>query len=282
MTSSPYGVWTDELLDGVRKLADQHSWQLTVGSDRGPAGVLDTTDGRSLALTRLAIGDAETPATTHPSTVAVEVLHHSELTPTTVSARLTRAVTNGRGTLFVVEDESTATQLQTLLGYPSLCAASRNGLRTFYNGPDRIPLAEGGYGLVAGDRDAIRWRETLTPSGPVPGDPSGNRDTRLVCEVADEVVAVLGGVSALCTPPQHAFPYWYRRDPADKRFHVYADQNRVATFGTVAELRAAGYSPAPLPLVPTQLFGPTPSFWTVCYRDERGTPTVQAEPLGSQ
>ncbi|OYR56427.1 hypothetical protein DJ70_09145, partial [Halorubrum halodurans] len=82
---------------------------------------------------------------------------------------------------------------------------------------------------------------------------------RLVCEVDGRVAAVLGGVESLRTPPAAAFPYVYRRDPADKRFRVRRsdDGTVVETASGFAAMRAAGFVPVPMPLVPEHVLGPS-------------------------
>lgn len=108
----------------------------------------------------------------------------------------------------------------------------------------------------------IQWRETDTPLGPVPAvdgidtDALSDEDRpavpRLVCEVRGRVVAVLGGVQSLQTPPASAFPYFYRRDPTDKRFRVRrgADGAVIESLSGFSQLRDAGFRPIPMPLVP--------------------------------
>ena len=109
---------------------------------------------------------------------------------------------------------------------------------------------------------SVRWRETDTPIGPGPavsGVDSAAVDTagrpvvsRLVCEVRGRVVVVLAGVESLRTPPADAFPYFYRRDPTDKRFRVRrgTDGRVVESVSGFGPMREAGFVPVPMPLVP--------------------------------
>ncbi|GAA0525335.1 hypothetical protein SAMN04488066_102246 [Halorubrum aquaticum] len=218
--------------------------------------------------------------------LGIEPLTEADATPTTVVSRLGHALDRDRRALFVVADAAVADAVRSFLTDPPLLVAESDGRRTFHAGPDRIPVdtggipgAAGGYACVrvddlAGresgiDADpAFRWRETDTPVGPVPSvagvdsaaiDPDGRPAVpRLICEVDDRPVAVLGGTESLRTPPSEAFPYVYRRDPADKRFRVRRgdDGTVVETVSGFAPMRAAGYVPVPMPLVPEHVVGP--------------------------
>jgi len=216
---------------------------------------------------------AEPPAlaTRTDETLAVEPLAPADATPTVIVSRLAHALGRGRSVLFVVGDSETGSVARRLLDDPPLLADRRtDGLRTFHSGPDRIPVAAGGYACVRfeGPSDpAFVWRETGTPVGPVPAGPEvdaaaiDEADTpvvpRLVCEVDGRVVAVLGGVASLREPPDEAFPFAYRRDPEDKRFRVRRgdDGEVVEAFSGFAAMRDAGYVPVPMPLVPEHTLG---------------------------
>lgn len=116
--------------------------------------------------------------------------------------------------------------------------------------------------LRSTDDPPVRWRETDTPVGPVPAvsevdaaavDADGRPVVpRLVCEVRGRVIVVLAGVESLRTPPAGAFPYFYRRDPTDKRFRVRrgADGRVVESVSGFGPMREAGFMPVPMPLVP--------------------------------
>lgn len=221
----------------------------------------------------------------------IEPLASSDVTPTTVVSRIAHALERDRRALFVVADEAAATRLESILGDPPLVVAERDGRRTFHAGPDRIPVdttslrvdtggyacvqvaelgGSGGSGGFGGSDPTFRWRETDTPVGPVAAvdgvDPAavddGGRPTvpRLVCEVADEVLVVLAGVESLRTPPSEAFPYFYRRDATDKRFRVRRgdDGTVVESVSGFAAMRAAGFVPVPMPLVPEHAIGAGP------------------------
>lgn len=203
--------------------------------------------------------------------VAVEPLTADDATPTVVASRLAHAIERDRRACFVVADDETAERVRSLLADPPLVADERDGYRTFHAGPDRIPVAGGGYACVRFEglgEPTFAWRETDTPVGPVPAgrgvdaaavDESGCPAVpRLVCEVDGRVVAVLAGVESLREPPAEAFPYAYSRHPDDKRFRVRrgADGAVVESASGFAPMRAAGYVPIPMPLVPEHVLGP--------------------------
>ena len=219
-------------------------------------------------------------------TLGIEPLTAADATPTTIASRLGHALDRGRRVLFVVEDPDVASTAREILTDPPLLVAETDGRRTFHAGPDRVPVDTGGLasdtggyacvrvddlgasnGSVASD-PAFRWRETDTPVGPVPavaGVDAGATGSngrpavpRLLCEVGSQVVAVLAGVESLQTPPAEAFPYFYRRDPTDKRFRVRRGDTGavVETVSGFAPMRAAGFVPVPMPLVPEHVLGP--------------------------
>jgi len=214
-------------------------------------------------------------------TFGVEPLTADDVTPTTVVSRVAHALERDRHALFVVAEESIASGLRSILTDPPLLVAETDGRRTFYAGPDRIPVDTtglrvdtGGYACIRvadpvdGRPDpTFRWRETDTPVGPVPSvegvdaglmDEAGRPELpRLVCEVDGRVRGVLAGVESLQTPPSGAFPYFYRRDPEDKRFRVRRgdDGSVVESVGGFAAMRAAGFVPIPMPIVPEHAIG---------------------------
>lgn len=133
-----------------------------------------------------------------------------------------------------------------------LAAAARDGQavtdrRTFHSIPDRIMLTDDSYACVRAD-GPVTWREEPAGSGP---RTDGAGDTRLVCEADGTVQAALDSVDALrCPGPDPgAFPYRYRRGD-DKRMHVHDRDRELGTFTGVAAMKAHGYRPVPLPLVP--------------------------------
>jgi hypothetical protein len=247
----------------------------------GPLGDATRRDLTDAAVDRLAAAGyeidrpesgAEPPAvaTRGDDRVAVEPLAADDATPVVITSRLAHALDRDRRALFVARDAATADAVRDLLAEPPLLAARRDGRRTFHVGPDRVPVSGGGYACVRAEglgEPTFDWRETDTPAGPVTAHPDVDAAAlgdagrpvvpRLVCEVDGDPVAVLGGVESLRTPPDDAFPFAYRRDPADKRFRVRRgdDGTVVETLGGFAALRDAGYVPVPMPLVPEHVLG---------------------------
>lgn len=250
----------------------------------GPLG--DATRRRltDAAATRLADGGhevaypetrAEPPAVATPpdggTPLAVEPLAADDATATVIASRLAHALDRDRRACFVADDDGTAEAVRSLLADPALIVAERDGRRTFHAGPDRVPVAGGGYACVRFEglgEPTFAWRETDTPVGPVPAGPGVEAAAvdeagrpavpRLVCEVDGRVVAVLAGVESLRKPPAEAFPYAYSRHPDDKRFRVRrgADGAVVESASGFAPMRAAGYVPIPMPIVPEHVLGP--------------------------
>ncbi|WP_435093944.1 hypothetical protein [Halorubrum sp. N11] len=203
--------------------------------------------------------------------LAVEPLTPDDATATVIASRLAHALDRDRRACFVVDDDATAETVRSLLADPPLLVAERDGRRTFHVGPDRIPVAGGGYACVRFDglgEPTFAWREIDTPAGPVPSGPgidAGGVDEagrpvvpRLVCEADGRVVAVLAGVESLREPPAEAFPYAYSRHADDKRFRVRRgdDGAVVESASGFAPMRAAGYVPIPMPVVPEHVLGP--------------------------
>jgi len=217
--------------------------------------------------------------------VGVEPVPSDQLGPTTVASRLGHALERGRSALFVVEGSDAAARIRSLLDPPTLLAGRTDGYRRFHLGPDRVPVSEGGFACLRGP-GAVVWREAGTPAGPVPGSgtdaarsgaSTGGPALRLLCEVDGRVRAVLAGVGALSDPPAAAFPYRYRRDPADKQFRVIRTDGGdvVGSFGGVTAMRAAGYHPAPKPLVPEHVLdGSADGRWAILRTD--GEPRLLA------
>ena len=90
--------------------------------------------------------------------------------PTTVLSRLWTNGNRGRSTLFVVDDRDTAEAVADLLAQPlGVADADEAGRRTFFDGPDRVPLAEGGYAAVPAGDD-VEWREVSEGERSEPSD----------------------------------------------------------------------------------------------------------------
>ncbi|MEZ3116896.1 hypothetical protein RYH80_13355 [Halobaculum sp. MBLA0147] len=223
-----------------------------------------------------------------PRALALEPL--AEADPTTVLSRLWTNQEHDRGTVFLVPDERVAAAVESLLAEPVGAADGDADGRVFHAGPDRVPLAEGGYAAVPTGTDLV-WRETNEPlpesfgeaepgkSGDADGEPgdgergtdddsespetasSAESTTRLELNADGEPLAVLAGVDALDCPPRERFPYCYERD-ADKRIRVRDYAGRpVETFGGVAAMRDGGFRPVPAPLVPEHMLAGDPTEW---------------------
>ncbi|MFC7070684.1 hypothetical protein [Halobaculum lipolyticum] len=195
--------------------------------------------------------DAESPFGEARET-AIDPLDGAD--PTTVLSRLWTNRNRDRATLFVVDDRETADAVADLLAAPlGVAAADDAGRRTFFDGPDRVPLAEGGYAAVpAGDH--VVWRET-----------GEGESFRLALETdRGEVIGALDGVGDLDCPPRATFPYGYERDE-DKRIRVRDFRGRpVETFAGVKAMRAGGFAPVAAPLVPEHMLdGDVDGWWGV-------------------
>jgi hypothetical protein len=214
------------------------------------------------------------------SNVAIEPLAPDEVTPTMLVSRLRNNRGNDRFSLFVVDDEATARAVRRVLHDPPLVASEdAHGARVFYNGPDRVPLSDGGYAAVRTDSsaDALVWCEHGTGDDRSLQLVDRGRDStgpsRSARGVDGVVVAHLDGVDALACPDESTFPYAYARDPEDKRFHVRTGGgDSVGRYDGVAAMRANAYVPVPMPLVPEHVFSGVASV-----RDEWGVLAAGAE-----
>lgn len=233
-----------ERLRAVGRTTCEHRGYEVMAPDRPwlPTYLAEPTDDTSPFVSRA----------THAQ-VAIEPLDDDEVTPTTLLSRLRNNSGHDRFSLFVVASESAARIAHEILYDPPLVASEdAHGGRVFYNGPDRIPLAEGGYAAVRTDSAAedLVWRES--------GE-ADDRDLLLVDDgdVLDDgnVLAVLDGVDDLACPAAETFPYSYRRDTDDKRFRVRTGDGRtVGVYDGVAAMRSNAYRPVPMPLVPEHVF----------------------------
>ena len=156
---------------------------------------------------------------------------------TVVSAVATAA---HRGFVPVLVTDGSPAAVEALLSEPFLLRGREAG-REFVSVEDRIRLPDDSYACV-GTRGEFRWAES--PSGPTD-------DPRLVLTVGDEVCAVFDSVDGLTCPgpSASAFRYSYARG-ADGRFRVLEDGAAVGAYTGVSAMRADGFRPVPLPLVP--------------------------------
>ncbi|SFL51714.1 hypothetical protein SAMN04487950_4101 [Halogranum rubrum] len=236
----------------------------------GDTGDSENEDAESTSAPTPLFGDVDDP-------IALEPLDSSDVDPTIVISRLWNNSTNGRRSLFVVPGSDADVLAETVAGLLSApaCVASEDddGCRTFYNGPDRIALAGGGYALHKSIDAEFRWFETVGEDGEESTEArSGSDRKHLVLADGDETVAVFDDVDGLGCPPASAFRYSYRRDARDKCFHVTdASGREVGVFTDVRSLRAAAYEPIPMPFVPEHLFDASVrSLWGVLAVDGDG------------
>lgn len=241
--------------------------------DDGPPAIATPTDRSRLPLAAAGRTTPGDPASgRRPAEVAVEPLAADAVTPTMLASRLWNDSRHDRLALFVVPASAAEDALAVLRSPALVRRRSPAGARSFFTGPDRVPLAEGGYAAVRTDArsPAVDWDWSEEPAtGPLDpardaargsdathvtdADAAGDDRRRLVCRVGGEPVAVLDGVDALSCPPTSTFPFVYRRG-SDRRFHLRtADGRAVGTFGGVAAMRRSGYHPVPMPLVPEHL-----------------------------
>jgi hypothetical protein len=199
--------------------------------------------------------------------VVVESLAPEAVTPDTLVPRYANALANGHAVLFVVPDAPAVEQATAVLDTPYCVAEeTESRCRTFYNGPDRIPLSDGRYALARANEYV--WKE-VDPDDPELEGRTGSDRKDLLLEGDGELVTVFDSVDGLACPSPDAFPFTYGRTD-DKQFHVYGrDGTEIGRFGSVRAMREQGYQPIPMPLVPEHVFerGPLSRSWAVCAED---------------
>lgn len=198
--------------------------------------------------------------------VALDPLRATD--PTTVLSRVWTNRERGRATLFVVGDATGVDAVTDLLTPPvGVREEDADGCRAFFDGPDRVRLAEGGYAAVPAGDD-VAWREVVH-ADPHPDDRVGTDGTRLELRAGEETLAVLDGVTELDRPPRESFPYAYERDD-DKQIRVRDFLGRpVERFTGVKAMREGGFAPVAAPLVPEHMFdGPVADWWGVLVAGE--------------
>jgi hypothetical protein len=280
---------SDRLHAAGRDTCERRGYEITSPDEPWLPSSLATPTGRASPFVSRSVNEL----------VAVEPLESDEVTPTTLVSRLRNNTSHERFSLFVVGSEADARTVHDVLYDPPLVAGEdRHGRRTFYNGPDRIPLAKGGYAAVRTDAspDDLVWREDGTGDDHslrlVEG--TGKADERArTAEVADsggQTLAWLDGVDGLACPTTEAFPYSYRRDPDDKRFRLRTREGRVVgVYDGIADMRANAYVPLPMPLVPEHVFSGVSSVrdeWAALVADDARdgadtTPTARVVTAGS-
>lgn len=204
-------VVTDDLLDRGFTLDDEE-WA-TVAS--GPS----TVAGVDAPLAIISLRDGR------PLTVvsAIGAAAHEDYVPVLVADRRT-------------EDE-----FEPILSEPFLLESQMGRGRAFFSIEDRIMLSDDSYACV-GASGPIEWSEQ---SAGATDDPS------LVLDVGGETITILDSVEGLACPgpSASAFRYSYARGE-DRQFRVFEDGQVVGRYPGVSAMRADGFRPVPLPLVP--------------------------------
>lgn len=282
---------TDDLLEAGATRCRREGLTVTRPNDGGePPGVARPADARPSSDDARPFDPDRTTASDAPSVsallssgrpVAIESIRDPE--PTLVLSRLWNDRNNDRAALFVAPDRETADRIETLLAPPVGVRTADEDGRTFYAGPDRVALAEGGYAAVPAGT-TLSWRESTTAREPVglvvdgdgDGDGAGGRADAdaaatgawLELRADGEVVARLDGVDALDCPTRERFPYAYRRDD-DKRIRVVDFAGRpVQRYTGIGAMRDGGFQPVPAPLVPEHMFdGAVDGWWAVLVAD---------------
>jgi hypothetical protein len=226
----------DLLERGVRACEDRGYAVTRPESGRDPPALAEPTRG--------------TTAFASDRPVAVEPLAAPEVTPTTLVSRLWDDVDRGREALFVLPADCVR-EARAILSDPSFLAdESPAGERTFYSGPDRVPLAEGGFALA---RPAGEYRWAEEPASEVERR-DGAEGTRLVLRAGNGPIAVLPGTDALDCPPAGRFPFSYARGGEGRIRVRSAAGEPVHSADGVRALGDAGFEPVPMPLVPEHVF----------------------------
>lgn len=164
--------------------------------------------------------------------------------PLSIVSQIANAAQEETVPLLVV-DRWTRDDVRSVLAEPFLLAGERDVGREFYSIPDRIRLTDDTY-ACAPTTASLQWVEDQTAT-------VTRRTTdapQLVLQARDDVVTALDSTESLrCPgPPPDAFPTRYER--VDDRFRVYEGADIVGSFAKIRTMRAQGYRPVPLPLVP--------------------------------
>lgn len=186
----------------------------------------------------VAEGGETGPLPGRPESLAVAT-PHSE-TPLEIVSALARAAEEGRVSVLVAGEEA-ADQIRAVLAEPPLLAGRDDG-RLFYGVADRILLQEGGYACVAaGPTETVQWHERADQSTDAP---------ELVLTVGGEPRVELDSVEALTCPGPRAADVTLRYVREGGQFRVLDGQRPVAQYDSTVAMRADGYRPVELPLVP--------------------------------
>lgn len=170
----------------------------------------------------------------------LSVIEITDDRPLTVVSAIANAAQTDRVPVLVTDDYDYE-GVFGIVSDPFLLSERRDG-RRFFGVEDRIMLTDGTFACV-GTRGPIQWTEE-TDRGSV-------ESPALELLVGGERVAVLESVDELrCPgPAPETFRYRYTRE-GDGRFAVYEGSECLGRYSGVAAMRANGFRPLPLPLVP--------------------------------
>ncbi len=176
--------------------------------------------------------------------VSIAVIPLTNGRPLSVVSAIDNAAQRGQIALLVA-DQHTRTHVRDILSSPFALAGLDDGRRQFYAIEDRIRLTDGTFACVDA-AGPFQWREEVAAEQ--------TDDPNICLSVGDELVAVLCGTEELTCPGPDpaAFPTRYKR--TDRQFQVLGSAGVVGTYSTITSMRADGYRPAPLPLVPEHHF----------------------------
>ncbi|WP_435360912.1 hypothetical protein [Haloarchaeobius sp. DFWS5] len=208
------------------------------------------------------------------TSIVVESVAAGSVDAETLVPRLANALAREQSVLFVVPSEAAVGSALHVLDAPYCVAQeTETRCRTFFNGPDRVPLENGRYALAqAGE---YVWREVDPEEAELDGRTGSDRK-EVVLTGDGERIAVFADVDALSCPRADAFPFSYERGE-DKQFHVYRrDGSEVGLFGSIRAMRENGFTPVPMPLVPEHVFerGSLAGSWAVVALDSFTLHTV--------
>jgi hypothetical protein len=160
--------------------------------------------------------------------------------PLTLISAVDNAAAAGAVPLLVGHRDTVAAAAD-LLGAPFALRGDADG-RQFHSIADRIRLTDDTFACVRTGATP-RWHEVA--------DSGGSDDPGLLLEAAGETLAALEGVDALrCPGPEpSAFRYRYERDERG-RFAVRDRDGVAGRYAGVGAMRADGFRPVALPLVP--------------------------------
>jgi hypothetical protein len=203
-----------------------------VAEDLQDRGFRLDTDGR----TSVARGSSTTLV---PSEAPLAIVSPRNSRPLTVISTIANAVHDGHVPVLVA-DRQTETEIEHILSDPFLLRDRRAG-RHFFPIEDRIRLPDDSYACL-GTTGSVEWFE---------GGRQATDEPQLRLAAGGETVTVLESVDALSCPgpSTSAFQYRYARGD-DGQFRVFDSSRMIGRYNSIKAMRADGFRPLPLPLVP--------------------------------